>query len=211
MTGVLIAALFVEADGAYYGIPGVECWDIGRDARRYSGPHPVVAHPPCSTWCQLAAVNEARYGHAIGSDGGCFASALRSVQTFGGVLEHPAYSLAWQRFALPRPTRGSWSRDLFECPLTGCRPWVTEVSQSAYGHRARKRTWLYYIGRRHPPALDWRDLPGVAWVGNDGSATAKPHLSKLEAKASPAAFRDRLIEIARSATTDSEREAVVHG
>lgn len=46
----MIAALFVERDGAYYGIGGVDPWDQERDARLYVGPHPVVAHPPCERW-----------------------------------------------------------------------------------------------------------------------------------------------------------------
>ena len=43
----MIAALFVATDGCYFGLDGVDPWDIHRDARRYTGPHPVVAHPPC--------------------------------------------------------------------------------------------------------------------------------------------------------------------
>lgn len=89
-----VAALFVDPKGCYAGLPDVELWDEARDARLYDGPHPVVAHPPCSTWCQLASVNEKRYGHAIGDDGGCFASALDAVRTWGGVLEHPAETIA---------------------------------------------------------------------------------------------------------------------
>ena len=211
---ITVAALFVEADGAYAHLPGVECWTeassqgslLGAgaraDARLYHGPHVVVAHPPCSTWCQLAKVNEARYGHAVGSDAGCFASALASVRQCGGVLEHPAYTHAWPRFDLPRPTRGVWSPAGDHGELLS---WVTEVSQSAYGHRARKRTWLYYVGEAMPPELDWRDPEGTAWCGHNNpdrarmGARGKPTLSKAEAKASPIAFRDLLLSIARSA------------
>jgi hypothetical protein len=46
----MIAALFVAPDGVYAGLPGVEVWDEARDARRYAGPWPVVAHPPCQRW-----------------------------------------------------------------------------------------------------------------------------------------------------------------
>jgi hypothetical protein len=66
----MIAALYVEKGGAYYGIPDVDPWDIERDARKYAGPWPVVAHPPCSTWGYMAPVNQARYGHRIGDDAG---------------------------------------------------------------------------------------------------------------------------------------------
>lgn len=46
----MIAALYVEPSGAYYGLPGVDPWDEARDARKYAGPWPVVAHPPCERW-----------------------------------------------------------------------------------------------------------------------------------------------------------------
>ena len=102
----MIAALFVQTGGCYFGLPDVDPWDEARDARKYAGPWPVVAHPPCSRWCKLAGLVEARWGHKRGEDGGCFKSALESVRRFGGVLEHPAYSDAWPTFALPEPNRG---------------------------------------------------------------------------------------------------------
>ena len=42
-----VAALYVETDGCYFDLNGVDPWDISRDARNYPGPHPVVAHSPC--------------------------------------------------------------------------------------------------------------------------------------------------------------------
>lgn len=80
----MIAALFVATGGAYFDLPDVDPWDEVRDARLYVGPHPVVAHPPCSRWCRLAGLVEARWGHRRGDDGGCFASALASVRRWGG-------------------------------------------------------------------------------------------------------------------------------
>jgi hypothetical protein len=134
---VTIAALFVEKNGPYFGLPGVDPWDIARDARKYQGPHPVVAHPPCSSWCQLAPINQARYGHPVGADDGCFAAALAAVRTWGGVLEHPANSYAWPAFGLERPpVDGGWIRDIFG-------GWTCQVAQGHYGHDAAKGTWLY--------------------------------------------------------------------
>lgn len=80
----MIAALFVQTNGAYFGLDDVDPWDEARDARKYAGPYPVVAHPPCSRWCRLAGLVEARWGHKRGEDGGCFASALASVRKWGG-------------------------------------------------------------------------------------------------------------------------------
>ena len=103
----MIAALYVEHNGVYSGLEGVDCWDEERDARLYPGPHPVVAHPPCSRRCRLAGLVEARWGHRRGEDGGCFAAALASVRRWGGVLEHPAHSDAWAAHDLnPPPTGG---------------------------------------------------------------------------------------------------------
>lgn len=72
-----LAALYVQTGGIYYGLPNVEPWDEKADARLYDGPHPVVAHPPCARWCQLASVNEARWGTPIGKDGGTFTRRSR--------------------------------------------------------------------------------------------------------------------------------------
>lgn len=101
-----VAALFVAKNGCYFDLPDVDPWDEHRDARKYDGPHRVVAHPPCSRWCRLAGLVEARWGHRRGDDDGCFESALRSVRAFGGVLEHPAYSDAWAAFDLNIPPTG---------------------------------------------------------------------------------------------------------
>src|SRR5690606_29177297 len=74
-------------------------------------------------------------------------SALAAVRRWGGVLEHPAWSLAWPAFGLPTPPVRGWLR-------TWCGGWVTEVAQRNYGHRATKKTWLYAV-TRSPPPLDW--------------------------------------------------------
>jgi hypothetical protein len=192
----VIAALYVETGGCYYGLPDVDPWDVERDARLYAGPWPVVAHPPCATWGYMAPVNQARYGHKIGDDGGCFAAALASVRTWGGVLEHPAESHAWRRFDCTSPGNGHWARSLL-------RPgeWATEVCQRNYGHPARKRTWLLYVGPT-PPALDWRPpAPPEAWISTDRprrELAAVKQLVGQHSKRTPIAFRDLLLDMARS-------------
>lgn len=191
----MIAALFVQTDGCYFGLDGVDPWDEPRDARTYAGPHPVVAHPPCQLWTNMARVNFKRYGgehNRPGNDGGCFASALRAVRTYGGVLEHPAGSHAWAAHGLLAPSAGCWTHDA----ETGGAHYVCEVWQSAYGHKARKRTWLYYVGPT-PPELDWRREPGTHQIG--WFDRKKPTLGKREALATPLPFRDLLLGLARTA------------
>jgi hypothetical protein len=192
----MIAALYVQKDGPYFGIEGVDPWDETRDAREYDGPWPVVAHPPCQLWVNLAGVNFKRHGgthNRPGNDGGCFNQALRAVRAFGGVLEHPAGSFAWSTFYLHKPIGIGWSR-------VDAREWVCEVWQSAYGHKARKRTWLLYVGRNPPRDLRWGREPGTHQVG--WFDRKRPTLSKAEASATPVDFRDELLSLARGAWSD---------
>jgi hypothetical protein len=200
-----IAALYVEARGCYRDIEGVEVWDVERDARLYRGPHAVVAHPPCSRWCRLAGLVEARWGHKKGDDGGCFAAALEAVRTWGGVLEHPAYSDAWRAHGLNAPpTGGGWVRAGIVEP-----GWTCYVEQQRYGHAAKKATWLYACGSELP-SLRWGHVADakasvlVSWCGNHVRGTeTRPRIGKRAASATPDAFRDVLIGMARSAKSGS--------
>jgi hypothetical protein len=186
----MIAALYVETGGTYFGLPDVDPWDEARDARLYAGPHPVVAHPPCDRWHQLSAVNAKRWGYQINEDGGCFAAALASVRDWGGVLEHPAESRAFRFHGIPEPSRNGW-----QCTIDG--DWIAEVDQASYGHRARKRTWLIYGGATPPQSMDWRRTKGTHQIGNFDQAL--PILPDAENAATPIPFRDLLIGIAESA------------
>lgn len=200
----MIAALFVATGGCYFGLPDVDPWDASRDARLYAGPHPVVAHPPCERWGRYARGGpSARVPRLVGDDGGCFKAALRAVQAYGGVLEHPEASLAWDHFSLPRPARtGYWTRG-----PNGS--WTCCVEQGHYGHRARKATWLYAVVPS-PPELLWGPSRGERLDEGFHSAeerraaraagqTPRARLSTAENIATPLQFRDVLLSIARNA------------
>lgn len=196
-----VAALYVDPAGVYADLPDVEIWDEARDARLYAGPWPVVAHPPCARWSRLAHINQRRLpDYRFGDDDGCFAAALEAVRTYGGVLEHPALSGAWRHFGLPRPLRvgGGWTAALDD------PGWVCEVSQGAYGHRAKKLTWLYCVGVR-PEPLDWRVRESDMIVSGFTHQAKGAHIAcenrrirPREAAATPVAFRDVLLGMARS-------------
>jgi hypothetical protein len=153
----MIAALFFEAGGGYFGLPNVDPWDEARDARKYAGPRPAVIHSPCQRWGKFWAGQPlwiARTGERKikGDDGGCFAHGLWVARTFGGVMEHPAGSHAWAHFGLHKPPRnGGWVRaDEFG-------GWTCCVEQGEYGHYARKPTWLLVYG------VAEEDLPELRW------------------------------------------------
>lgn len=146
-------------------MPGVECWDESRDARLYSGPHPV--------------------------DGGCFKAALASVRAHGGVLEHPAFSDAWPTFGIPEPQGVGWQRTL-------AGEYVCQLSQAAYGHRARKLTWLLYVGQRPPDPCDWSKPAFTAVISGCGNrCSTEARVWSKEARCTPPAFSEFLVNLAR--------------
>jgi hypothetical protein len=140
----IIAVLFCQSRTRYRSIPNLEIWTERQDARTYAGPHPVIAHPPCSNWGRYARSRK-------GQDGGCFAAALSAINTWGGLLEHPQASAAWTYYRLPEPNHaGGWSRNLWH-PGASCK-----IDQGHYGHRAPKPTWIYAVLPDYP-ALIWGD------------------------------------------------------
>lgn len=150
----MISALYIEKNGCYFHVPGVDPWDEERDARLYNGPYPVIAHPPCQRWGKMwmgspSHVAKTGIRKKKGDDEGCFAAALVSVRKWGGVLEHPYGSHAWPHFYLNKPSRkGGWIKADEYGGYTCC------VEQGRYGHWMRKPTLLYAV-RCALPELLW--------------------------------------------------------
>ena len=208
----MIAALYVDADGPYFNLPGIDPWDQKRDARNYSGPWPVVAHPPCQRWGKMwfgspLVVKQTGVRKAKGDDGGCFVAALASVRKWGGILEHPWQSHAWPHFGLTVPPReGGWVKaDEFG-------GWTCCVEQGQYGHYARKPTLLlvYGVAREDLPELKWgknKWEPDPLLVARIGLKRAKK-LGEVCSKGggvdsnprihTPTQFRDMLINMAKT-------------
>lgn len=207
MTPRPIAALFVATGGCYFDLESVDPWDEPRDARSYVGGDPVVAHPPCERWGRYWGGGPMLVGtprqKKLGDDGGCFAAALAAVRRCGGVIEHPEASHAWAAHGITKPPRaGGWVKADEHGGWTCC------VEQGWYGHAARKATWLYAV-RCELPELHWGRAPGD-FVRLDAGfhsveerrravrTGACQRLSKRQRAATPPAFRDILIAMARS-------------
>lgn len=173
MSAGQVAALYVRGDSVYKSL-GVDCWDIDRDARRYGGPGPVVAHPPCRAWGRLRSFAKPRRDEK--------ALALRAVwqvRRFGGVLEHPASSLLFMAAGGLRPGQ---RMDMFG-------GWVMPVNQQDFGHLAPKATWLYVVG------LSPAKLPGYGL--RLGVAPGRiANMSKANRERTPEAFARWLVDIA---------------
>jgi len=200
----MIAALFVEADGCYINQPGIDPWDYDRDARNYRGSLPVIAHPPCQRWGKYWHGSPAKpHQYRLGEDEGCFASALMAVRNYGGVLEHPAYSHAWENFGIAAPTvSGGWDRADAFGGIT------CHVEQGHYGHISRKETWLYACKiqpqkliwgpseqKIHPVALERYGYEKARRIGMMAMIGGKDK-TKIR-NATPIAFRDVLISFVK--------------
>lgn len=226
-----VAALYIDPRGPYPELLGSEwCWDEERDARNYTGPHPVVAHPPCRHWGRLRHLAHVACGrcgwsgpsgpfrvhsdpvgtllcHRIEvSDRDCAPRAIAQVHAYGGVLEHPAGSLLWDAVGLPKPGE-LWS------DYTG---YTIEVDQCEWGHVARKPTWLYLVGVPRS-ALEAPPFPGrqpTHWCsGNRNCKTGgsvPPGIkicSAQQRRRTPKLFAEYLIRLARAAAAARQEVA----
>jgi hypothetical protein len=188
-----VAALFVRADSIYKTMPGVDAWDIERDARKWPGGAPVVAHPPCRLWAKLRQFAKAADPAAemqLAHD------AVAHVRQHGGVLEHPAESSLWTACMLPRPGR----------PPDGFGGWTAEIRQCDWGHKAEKLTWLYIVGC-HPddlPPLPPRSEPtGLIKPQRGIPRDGRKIVTKAEREQTPPELAAWLVDVARRATTSA--------
>jgi hypothetical protein len=170
-----------------YNEMGLDCYDAERDMRTWSGGNAVVAHPPCAQWGilrGLANVNESEKTLAV--------ECVRLIRQWGGVLEHPAGSLLFQK---------EISEDRFPRPGI-VDPWGGYsicVDQCWFGHLARKKTLLYICGCAE------RDLPAIPFsldqVTRVVSTSRKKgpkmkELPKTEREKTPVRMAEWLIEVA---------------
>ncbi len=130
----MVAVLFAREDSIYKSMPGLDVYDIKRDARTYDGSEAVIAHPPCRAWGKLRSFAKPREGE---KELALF--AVDVIRKNGGVLEHPESSSLWGVAGLPKPCADRIEIDQFG-------GWTFPISQNWFGHKARKNTWLYIVG-----------------------------------------------------------------
>lgn len=192
-----VAILFARQDSIYKTLPDCDVWDIERDARRWPGGGPAVAHPPCRAWGRLSHMAKPRPDEM-----GLARWAVAQVRQWGGVLEHPKGSRLWDDQQLPAP---------------GAHPdefggWTYGISQHWWGHRAQKLTLLYIVGcaPQDVPELPALQLGAGTHViaqdtrkGNGGKRLQKgdlgwrPFVTHAEREHTPPALAEWLVELAR--------------
>lgn len=184
-----VAVLFARADSVYKTLPGLDVWDIERDALRWSGGCPVVAHPPCRAWGRLRQFAKPRDGE---KELALF--AVDKVRRFGGVLEHPEGSTLWAAAKLPYPggERDAWGG------------WTLPIHQHWFGHRAEKATLLYIVGcaPADVPAIPLRIDEPTHCIRPTKSYPRKPSVTKAEREHTPPQLAEWLVELARRCAID---------
>lgn len=165
-----VAVLFAREDSHYKTMAGCDVWDIVRDARKWPGGAPVVAHPPCRAWGRLR-----KFAKPRPDEKALALWAVDQVRKWGGVLEHPITSTLWETVGC----LGYGIRDQHGGALFA-------VAQSSFGHRAEKLTGIYMVGGELPAV----PLPGVA-------VTTVERMCRREREATPPEFARWLVELAR--------------
>lgn len=177
-----VAVLFARSDSVYKTLPGADVWDLERDALKWQGGAPVVAHPPCRAWGRLREFAKPRAGERESA-----LWAVQMVQRWGGVLEHPATSKLWAAASLPAPGQ----RD-------GFGGFTVSVPQWWWGHRADKLTRLYVVGcgPKQIPEIPFR-LGEPSHVIQGRKQGGRPHVTKAEREQTPPALAVWLLDLAR--------------
>ena len=178
-----VSVLFARADSIYKTLPGCDVWDVERDARKWPGGTPIVAHPPCRAWGRLR-----HFAHPVAGELELAIWGVEQVRKWGGVLEHPKGSRLWVS-RLPSP--GEYDE------FGG---WTLPILQFWFGHRCEKATWLYIVG------LKPSDLPPLPLILGEPThviqsmkrSNCRPHVPKAEREHTPRQLAEWLVELARN-------------
>jgi hypothetical protein len=130
----MISVLFVAKNSVYKTLSDsagepLDCWDEDRDAVKWPGGNPIVAHPPCRLFSQLRHMSTAPK-----EEKELAYWSVERVREWSGVLEHPSRSRLWGDMQLPKP--GYHDRWGF----------TVSLPQYWFGHKGDKWTWLYICG-----------------------------------------------------------------
>lgn len=178
-----VAVLFARSDSHYKQLPGCDVWDFERDARKWPGGTPLVAHPPCRAWGRLR-----QFAKPAPGEKELAILAVKHVREFGGVLEHPSQSTLWAAQDLPAPG----------APADAFGGFSIEVEQFHWGHRAQKKTWLYIVGltKEELPPMPRKEGRATHCIRPTKSYPRLPSVTKAEREHTPPDFAKWLTLVA---------------
>lgn len=161
--------LFAQQNSIYKEF-NTDIWDIIRDAKKWPGGEPIIAHPPCRAWGNYSHKAKPRPGEkelAIW--------AIEQVREWGGIVEHPASSKLWKTIgATTKP-------DLYG-------GWILNIDQHWFGHRAIKRTNLYIVGCKP------KEIPPIPLKLRQTTTTVE-RMGKKEREKTPKDLAEWLIKL----------------
>lgn len=192
---LVVPAVLCARRDSIYKVMGCDVWDIDRDARRWPGGAPVIAHPPCRAWGELAHMANPRPGEKDLAPW-----CVEQVRRWGGVLEHPIGSKLWPTVGLPEPGQ-----------VDAAGGWTLEIRQYDFGHRAEKLTRLYICGvaPAECPSVPHRDgrPTHVISTGHGlrlGHPNFRSRVPDWEREHTPIALASWLIRVARLSWHNAE-------
>lgn len=179
----MLSVLFVQEKSVYYQL-GVDCWGKQRDALKFPGTWPVIAHPPCRLFSRLRKLSTAPKEE---KDLSYF--AVDTIRKNGGVLEHPFPSQLWKEKQLPLPGKGYDKFGGFSI----------KIDQHWFGHKATKKTLLYIVGCRENELplipLNFDAVTHMVSSTVSGVKQGKRELSKHHRNGTPINFARWLIDL----------------
>lgn len=125
----MISVLYTK-NNSIYNTLNVDTWNIKRNATKWPGGNPIIAHPPCRTW--------GNYRHKAKPSPGEKQLAIHAIimaRLWGGIVEHPKTSTLWNTMNIPKPGQTDQYGG-----------WTLNIDQIWWGHRAQKNTTLYIVG-----------------------------------------------------------------
>ncbi|MGZ4063935.1 MAG: hypothetical protein ACXVP0_13255 [Bacteroidia bacterium] len=177
-----IQVLFCNEKSLYKTLRGrnrvhlCDVYDKKRNALTCEIKGAAIYHPPCRLWSRLRAFSTADENEKY-----LAVWSVNKVRSYGGILEHPAQSSLWACMKLPAVGQS----DEFGFTI--------EVDQFHFGHKYRKRTWLYICGAS--PAdlpLEFRRIPGEPKYSIGGENEAD---SRFYREYTPKKFAKWLVKI----------------
>lgn len=181
-----VSVLFTRKDSYYNSIECCDCYDIERNALTFTGGNPVIAHPPCRSWGRLR-----HFAKPLPGEKALAVWAVYMVRECGGVLEHPASSMLWRELNLPLGAQ----KDKYG-------GFTIDIDQFWFGHKARKKTWLYVCG------INRQDVPAVPLKFGRATHTIstfsklknptlrRPQVTKKEREYTPPDLAEWLVDLA---------------